>query len=93
MRNINRALSQAQARSRWPLVRTLCATLAFVGVTTIAFASNSAQRSPSADTLLRAGTDDADWLLPAKTYSGNRYTGLTQIEKTNVATLRMAWQP
>jgi len=63
-----------------------------MGVTTMALASDSAHRSPGADTLLKAGTDDADWLLPAKTYSGNRYTALTQIEKTNVATLRMAWR-
>jgi glucose dehydrogenase len=35
---------------------------------------------------------DADWLLPAKTYSGNRHTALTQIEKTNAAALRMAWR-
>ena len=58
----------------------------------MAFASNAAQRSPGADTLLRAEQDDADWLLPAKTYSGNRYTALTQIERTNVAGLRMAWR-
>jgi alcohol dehydrogenase (cytochrome c) len=40
--------------------------------------------------LLEAPHDDDDWLLPAKTYAGNRYTGLTQIDKFNVVKLRMA---
>jgi alcohol dehydrogenase (cytochrome c) len=92
MRNINRQLPQAQARSTWPLIRALCATFAAISITTMAFASNAAQPSPGADTLLNAGKDDAEWLLPAKTYSGNRYTALTQIEKANVASLRMAWR-
>jgi len=34
----------------------------------------------SPDALLNAGQDDANWILPAKTYSGNRFTGLRQID-------------
>jgi alcohol dehydrogenase (cytochrome c) len=79
---------RAQRRSTW----LLCMTLVGVGVATMASASNAAQRSPGAGTLLNAGKDDADWLLPAKTYAGNRYTALPQIDKTNVATLRTAWR-
>jgi alcohol dehydrogenase (cytochrome c) len=47
---------------------------------------------PAAEMLLEAPHDDANWILPAKTYSGNRYTQLTQIDKTNVGTLGMAWK-
>jgi alcohol dehydrogenase (cytochrome c) len=47
---------------------------------------------PHTETLLEAPHDADDWLLPAKTYAGNRYTGLTQIDKANVGTLRIAWE-
>ncbi len=47
---------------------------------------------PGTETLLEAPHDDDDWLLPAKTYAGNRYTGLTQIDKVNVGNLRIAWE-
>jgi hypothetical protein len=33
------------------------------------FASNAAQPLPVAESLLKAGQNDADWLLPAKTYA------------------------
>jgi hypothetical protein len=39
MRNINRQLPQAQARSTWPLIRALCATFAAISITTMALAS------------------------------------------------------
>src|SRR5579863_1760975 len=41
--------------------------------------------------LLQAGTDGADWLVPGKTYAGNRLTTLTQIDPSNVGTLKKAW--
>ena len=47
--------------------------------------------TPTAATLLQASQDDAEWLLPARTYAGNRYTPLTQIDKANVSSLTMAW--
>jgi alcohol dehydrogenase (cytochrome c) len=47
---------------------------------------------PGAEALLEAPYDDDDWLLPAKTYAGNRYTGLLQIDKANVGSLRVAWE-
>ncbi|HEV2644143.1 MAG TPA: PQQ-binding-like beta-propeller repeat protein, partial [Candidatus Elarobacter sp.] len=33
-----------------------------------------------------------EWLLPARTYEGNRYTPLTQITSANVASLGEAWE-
>src|SRR5271155_3208455 len=41
--------------------------------------------------LLQAASDGADWLIPGKTYAGNRLTTLTQIDPSNVATLKKAW--
>lgn len=46
---------------------------------------------PDAAALSSAGTDNADWLVWGKTFGGNRYTGLSQITKGNVAQLRRAW--
>jgi hypothetical protein len=40
--------------------------------------------TPDARTLLGAQTDNGNWILPARTYAGNRYTTLTQINKTTL---------
>ena len=69
-----------------------CLSLALASVTATAVAGDNAANSPDAKTLLNAGHDDANWVLPAKTYSGNRYTALNQIDKTNVGSLREAWR-
>ena len=42
--------------------------------------------------LLGAQTDNSNWILPARTYAGNRYTTLTQINKTNVGDLGQIWR-
>jgi alcohol dehydrogenase (cytochrome c) len=47
--------------------------------------------SGSAQVLVETPQDDVNWLLPARTYAGNRYTPLTQIDKANVGSLSMAW--
>ena len=49
--------------------------------------------SSTSDTaaLLQAAANGADWLIPGKTYAGNRLTTLTQIDPSNVGTLRKAW--
>ena len=47
---------------------------------------------PGTETLLEAAQDNGNWMLPAKTYAGNRYTALTQIGKANVGRLSMAWR-
>jgi hypothetical protein len=39
--------------------------------------------SPSTRSLLKAPHDEADWILPATIYAGNRFTTLTQINKGN----------
>jgi alcohol dehydrogenase (cytochrome c) len=69
-----------------------CLALALAGVTATAAAGDTAANSPDAETLLNARHDDANWVLPAKTYAGNRYTTLNQIDKTNIGTLGQAWR-
>src|ERR1700685_3061793 len=56
----------------------------------IAAAPNSV--SPDARSLLGAPSDNANWILPARTYAGNRYTTLSQVNKTNAGTLGQAWR-
>lgn len=46
---------------------------------------------PDATALGNASSDDADWILPGKTYQNNRYTGLDAITPQNVAHLTKAW--
>jgi glucose dehydrogenase len=84
--------SQPHHRRKYLRAAVFCLALAVAGVTAMALAASTAASFPDAKTLLDARQDDADWILPAKSYSGNRYTALTQIDKTNVATLGMAWR-
>ena len=83
---------QPHHRSKFLRAAVSCLALAFTGVAAIALAASAAARFPDAKTLLDARQDDANWILPAKSYSGNRYTALMQIDKTNVGTLGMAWR-
>ena len=52
---------------------------------------NSAKAGPDSAALLQAGSDDADWIVPGKTYGGNRVTGLSEISPSNVSQLKKAW--
>src|SRR5882672_2751416 len=40
---------------------------------------------------MQANPDPADWLHISRTYNQHRFSPLTQINKANVAQLRMAW--
>src|SRR5258706_1690510 len=84
--------SQAHHRRKFLRAAASCLALVFAGVTAMALAASTAAGFPDAKTLLDARQDDGNWILPAKTYSGNRYTALTQIDKTNVGTLGMSWR-
>jgi glucose dehydrogenase len=50
-----------------------------------------AKGGPDSQALLRAGQNDAEWILPGKTYGNNRHTALKQINRDNVASLGLAW--
>jgi alcohol dehydrogenase (cytochrome c) len=77
-------------KSLFVLVAILVSVVA--GGQTRAFGASVAAMTPSPQTLLDASSDESDWVLPAKTYAGNRFTTLTQIDKGNVGTLHMAWK-
>src|SRR6476469_5726967 len=40
---------------------------------------------------IAAGTEDGQWLMPAKNYSSTRFSGLTEINDDNVKNLHLAW--
>jgi alcohol dehydrogenase (cytochrome c) len=75
-----------------PLLSASCLALLFAGSMATALGAGTAANLPDSKTLLGAGQDADNWSLPAKTYSGNRYTTLTQIDKTNVSHLSVAWK-
>src|SRR5205085_3562827 len=43
--------------------------------------------NPSAD----PGTEDGQWPMPAKNFESTRYSGLDQINTSNVGALKVAW--
>ncbi len=69
----------------------LCVSLicACTALPTVSLADTGA---PDARALLGAQTDNSNWILPARTYAGNRFTTLTQIKKTNVGELSQTWR-
>ncbi|MEJ0093720.1 MAG: PQQ-binding-like beta-propeller repeat protein [Methylocella sp.] len=76
----------------WKLHKSLPGLAACMSISLMAaIAPGFAADAPTAETLLRAGQDDNNWVLPAKTHAGNRYTTLKQIDKTNAGGLRLAW--
>jgi PQQ-dependent dehydrogenase (methanol/ethanol family) len=56
-----------------------------------AFAGLAAERQSGQGDLVALGSDDAQWVMPAKNYASTRYSGLNQINTGNVAQLRVAW--
>jgi alcohol dehydrogenase (cytochrome c) len=65
---------------------------AVLAAAALADGAGAGASTPRADTLLSAEHDDANWILPAKTYAGNRYTALRQIDKSNVGSLGLGWR-
>ena len=87
-----RATARSNGRIKKYLSPACFLGLAFAAATAAERADAAGASSPGSETLLSAQHDDANWILPAKTYSGNRYTSLSQIDKTNVGSLGMAWR-
>ena len=89
MPNITHQNSHEPRHSAWLIITTLC-LLTWGGAATARTANGDADW-PETPTLLNAARDDVNWILPAKSYAGNRFTALSQIDKSNVAGLRVAW--
>jgi len=69
----------------------VCLALAVIcAIAAFAIAGESAPLDQAA--LLAAARDDGNWILPAKTYAGNRYTNLAQINSRSVKSLRLTWR-
>ncbi|WP_158258263.1 outer membrane protein assembly factor BamB family protein [Rhodopila globiformis] len=51
-----------------------------------------AQATPSAQDLVTAANDNANWILPAMSYTANHYTGADKISPANVKDLQLAWK-
>jgi alcohol dehydrogenase (cytochrome c) len=81
-----RPLVRNKIRSAW------CIGLLSACMASPAIADTNAVTTPDSKALLNAQADDANWILPGKTYQGNRYTALTQITPHNVGTLGKAWR-
>jgi alcohol dehydrogenase (cytochrome c) len=59
--------------------------------TSSAATAGSPVAAVDAAALTAAAGNDADWLLPGKSYANNRYTGLSEITPQNVVHLQKAW--
>jgi glucose dehydrogenase len=57
----------------------------------IAIASVAVSGLAHADELALMQTNANNWVMPAGNYANQRYSELTQINKDNVADLKMAW--
>jgi alcohol dehydrogenase (cytochrome c) len=55
-------------------------------------AGAAAQTTPTGQDFVNAAEDTANWILPAKSYTGNHYTKATQISPANVRNLHLAWK-
>jgi len=56
-----------------------------------ALAQGGGTLTPSPQEFANAAGDPANWILPAKSYTGNHYTEATQITPANVGSLHLAW--
>src|SRR5512136_535873 len=82
---------------RFLVPAVLCVTLLAVGAAAVSASGSKAARetitpSPAytADQLNAPAADN--WLTNMGSLNGNRYSSLTQINKSNVATLKLAWK-
>ncbi|HVR47200.1 MAG TPA: PQQ-binding-like beta-propeller repeat protein [Candidatus Binatia bacterium] len=72
-------------------MRTSCALAAAILMLAACSGGNGGNKVASDSALLAAGSDDANWIIPGKTYAGNRVTGLDEITPANVSQLKKAW--
>ena len=72
------------------LVPVFICAVGSIAIAAIAAAPGTS--APDARALLAANQADGEWLLPAKSYLGNRYSGLPSITPENVTRLGLAWK-
>ena len=74
------------------VARVAPAVLGLSAFISLGAATALAQDTPTASDFLNAASDPTNWILPAKSYSGNHYTPATQINPGNVGGLHLAWK-
>src|SRR5712664_292773 len=81
-----------QHRSR-KLATLACAALAGVSITALTASQPAAQykMTVNKERLLNATNEPQNWLMMNGDYGSQRYSKLTQINRNNVKTLRLAW--
>lgn len=84
-----RGSGKATARACWAIC--IAGSIA-VGGASVALAQSNSEAAPTAQDLLKAGSNTGEWLLPARTFEGNRYVPNSQINAENVGTLGIAWE-
>lgn len=73
--------------------RRCLVTALFGGATLLApVALLAAASGPSAEQYLNAESSNSEWILPAKSYTGNRYVTLEQITPHDVSRLKRMWK-
>jgi len=82
-----------KAGSAWLLPATLgvAAALGVGSGAALAQGGGTSSLTPSPQEFTNAASDPANWILPAKSYTGNHYTEATEITPANVGSLHMAW--
>ncbi len=74
-----------------PVTLGVVAALGLSASAALAQGAGASSATPSAQEFAGAASDTANWILPAKSYSGNHYTDATQITPANVGGLHLAW--
>jgi glucose dehydrogenase len=70
--------------------RTFCVAAVLLGAIATPAAAQTANFVPVTEAILE-NPDPADWLMLNRTFDQQRFSPLNQINKSNVAQLRMAW--
>src|SRR5438876_6099942 len=75
------------------LVTTVCAAMASVPIAALTASQPAAQykMTVNKERLLNAANEPQNWLMMNGDYSSTRYSKLTQINRENVKTMRLAW--
>ena len=74
-----------------PVTLGMAAALGLGAGAAFAQAAGGSSLTPSPQEFANAASDSANWILPAKSYSGNHYTDAAEITPANVGNLHLAW--
>lgn len=67
--------------------RAACCSIAAAAVTSFTCCMTAA----ASEELIELSRDDSQWVMPAKNYASTRFSGLDQVNRSNVGQLEVAW--